>query len=141
MSSGSSRPPSGASTEPATLGARARECLAPADEPRLGKAILQSAHQSFRIIAELDGTHAFGRGCDQNRTERALPDRKVNDMPAAAAAELRRCHAEQGGRGGVETAVGVETRAIDRFGHRLARGELLAHAPGPIAGGIGPPPP
>jgi hypothetical protein len=104
---------------------------------RLGKAVLQRAHQGLGIVAELDGAHAFVRRRDQDRTERAFADGEANDVAVTAAAELRRRHAEQTGRGGVETAVGVEAGAIDRLRDGVARREFLAHAFGPVAGNIG----
>src|SRR5262249_21510395 len=110
------------------LGHEPVEVLVPAEELRLGKAVLQAAHQRLRIVAELDGAHAFARRRDQDRTERALADGKANDVAVTAAAELRRRHSEQTGRGGIEAAIGVETGAIDRLRNGIARRELLTHA-------------
>src|SRR5262245_13091829 len=102
------------------LGNEPLEALVTADEPPVGKAVLQSAHQCFGIIAELDRAYALVGGRDDNRAERALADRKANDVTATAVAELRRCHTEQTGSGGVKAAVGVETGTIDCFGYSAA---------------------
>ncbi len=118
------------------LGHESLEPLVAADEARVRKAVLQTAHQCLGIVAELDGAHTFVRGRDQDRTERALANRKADDVTAAAGAELRRRHAEQVGRGGVEAAVGIKARAIDRLGDGIAGGEFLAHALAAMAGGI-----
>src|SRR5262249_56670596 len=67
----------------------------------------------------------------------ALPNRKADEVAAATGAELRGRRAEHAGRGGVEAAVGVEARAIDRLGDGIAGGELLAHPLAAMAGGIG----
>src|SRR5207249_2493388 len=93
---------------------------------RFWETVLQRTEQRLGIVAELDGAHAFACGGDEDRTERALANRKANDVAAPAAAELRRRHAEQAGRGGVEPSVGVEARAIDRLRDTLAGEELLA---------------
>src|SRR5262245_32245561 len=61
------------------------ECFIATKKLRFGEAVLQSTDQRLRIIAELDRAHAFTRGGDEDRTERALANRKANDVAAPAA--------------------------------------------------------
>src|SRR5262249_55322635 len=74
---------------------------------RFWEAILQGADHRLGVVADLDRAPPFAGGGDEDRTERALANRKANDVAAPAAAELRWRHAEQTGRGGVEPSVGV----------------------------------
>ena len=90
------------------LGHELLEGLVAADQPRVRETILQTAHQPIRIVAEVDRTDALVRRRDQDRSERAFADRKADDVAAAAGAELRRRHAEQPGRRGIEAAAGIE---------------------------------
>src|SRR5262249_15839681 len=85
-----------------------------ANKLRFGEAARRSAAQRPGLAANPDRAPPFAGGGDEDRPERALANRKANDVPAPAAAELRWRHAEQTGRGGVEPSVGVEAGAIDR---------------------------
>src|SRR5262245_8380629 len=68
-----------------------------ADEMRLGKAVLKSAHELVRIISEEDGRNAFPARRHQNGAQRGLPDREPDLLVRSARAIARRRHAEHAG--------------------------------------------
>src|SRR5262249_21834728 len=142
MSSGRSSPCAGASMKPTTLATSCSNLSSPPTRRAFGKracrlrtsALGSSANSMAHTPFALAATRSAP---SEHRTERALPNGKADEVAAAASAELRRRHAEQTGRGGIEAAVGVEARAIDRLGDGIAGGELLAHPLAAMAGGIG----
>jgi hypothetical protein len=108
-----------------------------ADQAGPRKAVLQVAHERVRVVPKQDCAHAFVGRRDQDRAERALADRKADRGSVPAAAELRRGHAEEIGRGGIEAPAGVEPGAVDRFGDRGTLRELVAYTLGAMGVGIG----
>ena len=113
------------------------EALIAADQPGLRKAILKAAHERVRVVAELDRADALAGRRDEDRAERALADREADRGAIPAAAKLRRGHAEEIGRSGVEAPARIEAGAVDRLGDRAALRKLLAHAFGALCIAIG----
>ena len=81
MSSGRSSPRRRRLDEADHLGDQLLEGLVAADQPRLGEAVLQVAHQSVRIVAEQDRAHALVGCRDQDGAERAFADREADRGP------------------------------------------------------------
>src|SRR5882672_421191 len=119
------------------LGHPLLEAFVSADQCRLGKAVLEIAHQRLGGIAEQDGADALVGGGDEDSPERAFADGKADRGPRSACAKVRRCHAEHFRGSGVETPVGIEPGAVDRFGHGAASRQLLAHSPRAMSRRIG----
>src|SRR5262245_12120520 len=94
--------------------------LVATDEFRLWKAILQTPNERVRLIAKFDCTYAFCRRCHEDRTKRALANRKVNDVTIPARAKLGGCHPQQVVRFRIKPAIGIEPSTVDRLSHRLA---------------------
>jgi hypothetical protein len=68
-----------------------------AREARVREAILKLTRQHLGIVAEKNGADSFLGRADQDRAERAFTNRKTDRRAAAARAEVRRRHPEQGG--------------------------------------------
>jgi hypothetical protein len=70
------------------------EGLVAADELGGRKASLQVAVELVRVVAEQDRADAAVGGGDEDRAERALPDREANGDVSAADAQSAGSHAE-----------------------------------------------
>src|SRR2546426_837315 len=106
------------------------EVLVAADQRRLGKAILELAHQRLGFVAEENGADAFVGGGDENRAERTFADGEADRRAAASGTEAGRRHPQHLRRLGIEGPARIEARAVDRLGHRGTPRQGLAHAPG-----------
>src|SRR5258708_18253902 len=68
------------------------EALVAADQRRLGKAVLELAHQRLGFVAEQNGADALVGGGDENRAERAFADGEADRRAAASGAKAGRRH-------------------------------------------------
>ena len=104
-----------------------------ADEPGVGEAVLEIAHECVGIVAEQDGAHARRRRRDQDRAERALADGETDLAAGAAGAVGPGRHAEDGRRLGVEPAAGIVAGVVAGGGHRRSLGSARPAAGSPGA--------
>ena len=66
------------------LGHPLLEAFVPADQRRLGKAVLEFAHQRLGSVAEQDGADALAGGGDEDGAERAFADGEADRGPGSA---------------------------------------------------------
>ena len=102
-------------------------------EIRFGKLVLQVARQLKRVISHQYGADPARALGHENGTERALRYCKVNDGVSAAVSKARWRHPKGFVRSLIETAIRVESFAVDRIRYRRAPAKDLANALRPLS--------
>ncbi len=113
------------------------KCLIAAEQLSLRELVLEVAEQLIGVIAEGEGTDAFGRRGDEEGAERAFGEGEADGFTGAAGAKALGSHAEGLGGFFVEAAVGVEAGFVDGLGDGGALGQSPAHCGVAMSGGVG----
>lgn len=107
------------------------------DELSLRKALLEIGCEFVRIVAERDGADAFFRRRDEDRSKRALSDRKANGLPFAMGAEPGGRHPEDAIGFLIKPTAGIEARFVKGIGDRGALPEFVAQTTGAMGLEVG----
>src|SRR3546814_4693442 len=103
----------------------------------LGEAVLERAHQRFRLVAQQNGADSLVAGGSKDGAVGALADREADAQPGAAGSIGGRRHAEQLGGLRIEAAAGIVAGVVDRLGHRGTVRQRSAQPGGPLGRGVG----